>query len=396
MGKIYATADLTIIAAIGSDPTHGLPGFRESRSVRSARLRSSYISVLPASDDLTQIVHSPWSMRAWTLQESILSRRRLILTGRQAMFLCNTQLNFEAEDDDSEHRYEASAFQSVGWLPPRASDPQKVALDIAQSYLIEYSKRALSYDADALDAIVGALNTLMRETVYHTWGVPFAPIHQRVLLSWSHSSLARRRPAFPSWSPLGWVGAIDFQAGAIIEPSRVEVTVRGYTIPLTDFAPKVSLLPTEVSQKIAIRGESYAPPFINGDGVVVPFTNSFYYVARVAWSELPSKKHDGSFGVKVLLLRNEGDYSDWFFVLKRLEQDRENTWERIGFGSLPNFPGPLAVQDAQFTEWLNVNFQAVSSTSIAAGQLRYSLASSYFQGHRWFKQYFTEDTMAIV
>jgi hypothetical protein len=63
---------------------------------------------------------------------------------------------------------------------------------------------------------------------------------------------------------------------------------------------------------------------------------------------------------------------------------------------LPNFPGPLAVQDAQFTEWLNVNFQAVSSTSIAAGQLRYSLASSYFQGHRWFKQYFTEDTMAIV
>ena len=167
MGNIYATADLTIIAAIGSDPTHGLPGFRGSRFVKSARLGSSYISVLPASDDLTQVVHSPWTMRAWTLQEGVLSRRRLILTGRQAIFLCNTQFTFEVEDDDSENGYEASAFRGVGWLPPRASDPQKAALDIAQSYLVEYSKRTLSYDADALDAVVGALNTLMRERVYH-------------------------------------------------------------------------------------------------------------------------------------------------------------------------------------------------------------------------------------
>ncbi|KAF3042483.1 hypothetical protein E8E11_001118 [Didymella keratinophila] len=116
MGNIYAMADLTIIAVIGSDPTHGLPGFRGSRSVKSARLGSSYISILPASDDLTQVVHSPWTMRAWTLQESVLSRRRLILTGRQAIFLCNTQFTFEAEDDDSENRYEASAFWDVGFL----------------------------------------------------------------------------------------------------------------------------------------------------------------------------------------------------------------------------------------------------------------------------------------
>lgn len=40
-------------------------------------------------------------------------------------------------------------------------------------YLSEYSQRSLGYDADALNAVRGALNTLIAENVYHIWGVPF-------------------------------------------------------------------------------------------------------------------------------------------------------------------------------------------------------------------------------
>jgi hypothetical protein len=36
-----------------------------------------------------------------------------------------------------------------------------------------YITRSLSYESDALNGIVGALNTFAAKGVYHTWGVPW-------------------------------------------------------------------------------------------------------------------------------------------------------------------------------------------------------------------------------
>jgi len=100
-------------------------------------------------------------------------------------------------------------------------------------YLVAYSKRSLSYDADSLNAILEALNTLRKSSVYHIWGLPptinmslnfRAPVpaesHTRLFcdmgyglglpLSWCHRKAAGRRRGFPSWSLLGWEGAIEF------------------------------------------------------------------------------------------------------------------------------------------------------------------------------------------
>jgi hypothetical protein len=45
-----------------------------------------------------------------------------------------------------------------------------------------------------------------------TWGVPFNGHMQAPILCmyWQHLRPAARRPGFPSWSPLGWIGPVHF------------------------------------------------------------------------------------------------------------------------------------------------------------------------------------------
>lgn len=96
----------------------------------------------------------------------------------------------------------------------------------------QYCERTLSYESDALRAISGTLNLLLKDEQFHLWGVPgrilkpvstdrekhqqthqqmssieaapkFADFHCSVHLDWT-SNKGRRRLGFPSWSPLGW------------------------------------------------------------------------------------------------------------------------------------------------------------------------------------------------
>jgi hypothetical protein len=90
--------------------------------------------------------------------------------------------------------------------------------------LAQYTKRDLTYDSDALNAIVGALNTLNdgRSPVHHIWGLPFGPKMEppfakhfatrrvNIGIFWVHFSPCHRRVGFPSWSPLGWKSNAEF------------------------------------------------------------------------------------------------------------------------------------------------------------------------------------------
>jgi hypothetical protein len=102
--------------------------------------------------------------------------------------------------------------------------------------LTQYTKRDLTYDSDALNAIVGALNTLNngKSGVYHIWGLPFGKIDSRIAGSvtgrvhigifWKHSSPRHRRVGFPSWSSLGWKGSVHFNSR---RPRRNTIEVPG-------------------------------------------------------------------------------------------------------------------------------------------------------------------------
>lgn len=83
-------------------------------------------------------------------------------------------------------------------------------MDTMTSFLQRYMERKLTFDSDALNAIVGVLNVLSKSSnsLYHMWGIPGerTASAMKVALSWSQTARtnSHRRLQFPSWSPLGW------------------------------------------------------------------------------------------------------------------------------------------------------------------------------------------------
>ena len=86
----------------------------------------------------------------------------------------------------------------------------------------EYSRRALSYETDGLDAIAGISNVVTQSTEgfrFH-WGLPAAYLSNALL--WKLKNPRRRQGMcrlkqdgghalcpFPSWAWVGWIGQID-------------------------------------------------------------------------------------------------------------------------------------------------------------------------------------------
>jgi hypothetical protein len=80
-------AELTIIAAAGSNPHYGLLGISRPRKPQAILSISSHTFVA-VEDPSYEIQNSTWDRRAWTFQEALLSRRRLVFTDSQFYFQC--------------------------------------------------------------------------------------------------------------------------------------------------------------------------------------------------------------------------------------------------------------------------------------------------------------------
>jgi hypothetical protein len=242
MGDIYAAAYLTIIAAAGTSPCYGLPGVQPTprKPPDHVPVGSVRVYALPEiKGHQDAFATSKWVSRAWTFQEGFFSRRRLIFTERQMMFVCNTSTRYEALTLPLLDRGGESTSAHV---TPRDQDRTESGLDNscmgrARRYIESYSGRALQFDGDALDAIKGALNTLAGERIHRISGVPFhvsgpeepallngrkQDLRGEIYLSWRsfHNKdgfyvyrprgYPRRRMEFPSWSPMGWDCSINF------------------------------------------------------------------------------------------------------------------------------------------------------------------------------------------
>jgi hypothetical protein len=170
-------------------------------------------------------------------QECFLSKRRLIFTDEEVAFICNEDARKETEDRYSSwQKLERNNLGRFG----HCLSLGEVGILGAQRLIQEYTRRDLTYDEDALNAVVGALNTFSNGAVptHHIWGVPFGlptkdvrlaynpleqldenqpPLHDgsrnprevRIVTAWFHASPCPRRAGFPSWSPLGWKGEVS-------------------------------------------------------------------------------------------------------------------------------------------------------------------------------------------
>jgi hypothetical protein len=133
------------------------------------------------------ISQSKWLSRAWTYQECHFSRRRLFFTPHQLLFVCNSGRSYEIKRPHSTLALEQSVLEkrraSFLWdaiLPPlvptgaQMLSHEFIILRLAMQYLEAYSGRKLTFDADTLNAIAGALSSLRntQSPLYHICGVP--------------------------------------------------------------------------------------------------------------------------------------------------------------------------------------------------------------------------------
>ena len=83
-------------------------------------------------------------------------------------------------------------------------------LNYREQMMHQYTSRRLTHSHDALNAVVGALESQEKDD--HMWGVCVVqdPIDIYVLLHWRHARPVPRRKQFPSWSPIGWDGRADY------------------------------------------------------------------------------------------------------------------------------------------------------------------------------------------
>lgn len=253
MATIYRNAEITLIAAAGPDAEYGLPGVggtpRHTQAVADYGSFSIFSTVNNTHDSIWDSV---WNTRGWTFQEAILSRRRLVFTEEQVYFECGVMNCFESVPPnlslihERHQRGKSHKFLYPGILSGKFSDgygnSDKEAfssLRIRDILLGQYSRKALTYPTDRLNAFTGIMKRFeeRRRDLFHLWGVMcdlsgpnfFALFVNRLLwvhVQWynllhssgfeqgtkrrSHERISTSRYKAPSWSWAGWTGKTIF------------------------------------------------------------------------------------------------------------------------------------------------------------------------------------------
>ncbi|KAF7955677.1 hypothetical protein EAE96_004603 [Botrytis aclada] len=219
MDQIYYGAELTIIAAAGKDANSGLPGIGSTKRVQQLSATIGNYTLTTNMTTPRRIINSSIrATRAWTYQDAMFSRRRLVFTEEQAYFECQKMscretVNFECDIENY------NVFQET----PLGMFPWSIL-----NHISEYSKREMTYSVDALNVLLGVFRVFRQQenAVHHLWGIPVIPptckhqnkdvkMHETleqgfvVSLTWEPNAPGARRPGFPNWSWAGWTCSVS-------------------------------------------------------------------------------------------------------------------------------------------------------------------------------------------
>lgn len=226
MDSVYSAAKLTIIAAAGDDPSFGLPGVSERAREPQPQFKLSGLNLVSSLDNPAWLIkNSRWMTRAWTYQEGLLSRRRVIFTGEQVYFqclgmYCLESISLPQEAEDISNPYPIREHDNYQVFP--TLNLRRWPGDLIER-LNEYAARELSYESDRLNAALGILKTFEKAEIpiYHFWGLPLFDVRNMLIdlsselrigystqfacgLAWDVRQPGKRNTNFPSWSWVGW------------------------------------------------------------------------------------------------------------------------------------------------------------------------------------------------
>ncbi|KAH7128140.1 heterokaryon incompatibility protein-domain-containing protein [Dendryphion nanum] len=207
MDQVYERSWLTIIAACGHDANAGLPGVREgSRKFSNLTLdvkRDISLGVYTGLDLLYR--HSVHNSRAWTFQEHLLPRRAVYFVDNKIFFRCREAEYTECCLDHPQPCGPGVTRTSL--LPPTVymSEP---LIDFA-IMLLYYTRRALTNQDDVLRAMEGTIRRFSEKIKCRFLeGLPTAALDAFITFQSSNWTGLHRRTRFPSYSWVGWKGAI--------------------------------------------------------------------------------------------------------------------------------------------------------------------------------------------
>lgn len=224
MGNIYSQALFTIVAASGTHANTGLPGVRAFS--RKSTQRTECVQGMILANELPQledvIKQSYWNTRGWTFQEKQLCNKHLLFCNTHVLFECNRTV-FKEDSGLRDHAtfaggaYRIRAERQPNWHSYRRA-------------VVEYTKRNLSYEFDALNAFQGVAS-LLQPAFKGDFPFGLPEMELDIALLWQPDSHLRRRvnpdtkaPLLPSWSWLGWIGQVTYKwlGHRVDDVSRVE------------------------------------------------------------------------------------------------------------------------------------------------------------------------------
>ena len=219
MDAIFSRAFLTVCVLQGQSMFSGIPGVSQAHQGRHQILTETE-SVRCMASDLTNLgavlCTGDWSQRGWTFQEGVLGGRRLCFDTSGVFLHCQEEILHDiVESFDTEQRirtpFNSDQLQCLTlWISPeeRAWD-----FSIYARMVMDYSPRALTFPADAHNAIAGVLSRMKRSMkMSFIGGLPEGDFFNALLWGYAYpEKIGRRRPQFPSWSWLGWEGSKSYE-----------------------------------------------------------------------------------------------------------------------------------------------------------------------------------------
>ncbi|KAJ8488469.1 hypothetical protein ONZ45_g13938 [Pleurotus djamor] len=228
MELIYGSAILTVFAVGGHNAHAGLPGLRHgsrSRGQRVEVIQDLHLTV-PLPTILESLAQSVWGTRGWTYQEVMLSRRRLFFTKHQVYFECAKDVWSEdiiAEANRLPRSYHPLRYTGAGNFT-YSTAPTTMRHEYTAGYtsaVEQYTKRALTNESDAIDAISALTNAIAKgfklgePAKAFRYGMAISDLDHAILWHPSQGQVRRRRDIpkgcpWPSWSWAGWSGGVQY------------------------------------------------------------------------------------------------------------------------------------------------------------------------------------------
>ena len=204
MSSIFANASFTIIAEGSNSAYSGLPGISTPRKIDHAIYALGRGFKLLAERP-SEVGKTAWSTRAWTYQEDLFSRRKMIFDTQSVRWECPRMACCEHLcGPRGPSSFQSEEVECCDRMSSRFPDSH-----VLRCFIENYNPRDLTYEEDALNAFSGVMKPLCN-SLKHGFlsGLPLSFFDMALL--WQPEGKAVRRVPIhdtthlPSWSWAGW------------------------------------------------------------------------------------------------------------------------------------------------------------------------------------------------